>query len=139
MSGVSRCEPSEILNGTSSGSGFRLRQFLSGKGFSCLNTQDDKGHKSRGAVSTGCFEFSRIRMSLKGGGSPKFIHVRDSPLFCKHSRTAGFPSASPSCESATFLRRPLKTTFDMTTLILEYGGCPLCPFYSFKRCFWRGQ
>ena len=31
------------------------------------------------------------------------------------------------------VRRPLKTTFDMTTLIFSAGGCPSCPFYYFKR------
>ena len=29
--------------------------------------------------------------------------------------------------------RPLKTTFDMTTLIFSSGGCPSCPFYPLKR------
>ena len=31
------------------------------------------------------------------------------------------------------IRRPLKTTFDMTTLIFSAGGCPSYPFYSFER------
>ena len=31
------------------------------------------------------------------------------------------------------LRRPLKTTFDMTTLIFSSGGCPSYPFYPLKR------
>ena len=35
-----------------------------------------------------------------------------------------------------FLRRPLKTTFDMTTLIFSTGVCPSYPFYSFKRAPW---
>ena len=34
------------------------------------------------------------------------------------------------------VRRPLKTTFDMTTLIFSTGGCPSYPFYSFKRGPW---
>ena len=29
--------------------------------------------------------------------------------------------------------RPLKTTFDMITLIFGSGGCPSCPFYPLKR------
>ena len=29
--------------------------------------------------------------------------------------------------------RPLKTTFDMTTLIFSSGGCPSYPFYPLKR------
>ena len=35
------------------------------------------------------------------------------------------------------LRRPLKTTFDMTTLIFSAGGCPSYPFYSFIRGPWH--
>ena len=34
------------------------------------------------------------------------------------------------------VRRPLQTTFDMTTLIFSAGGCPSYPFYSFKRGPW---
>ena len=34
------------------------------------------------------------------------------------------------------LRRPLKTTFDRTTLIFSTRGCPSYPFYSFKRGPW---
>ena len=34
------------------------------------------------------------------------------------------------------LRRPLETTFDMTTLTFSTGGCPSCPFYSFTRGPW---
>ena len=44
-----------------------------------------------------------------------------------------------SSEVSTFavsFRRPLKTTFDMTTLIFSTGGCPSYPFYSFKRGPW---
>ena len=33
----------------------------------------------------------------------------------------------------TFVGRPLKTTFDMTTLIFSSGGCPSYPFYPLKR------
>ena len=35
------------------------------------------------------------------------------------------------------IRKPLKTTFDMTTLIFSTGGCPSYPFYSFKRGPWN--
>ena len=34
------------------------------------------------------------------------------------------------------IRRPLKTTLDMTTLIISAGWCPLCPVYSFKKGPW---
>ena len=37
---------------------------------------------------------------------------------------------------AESIRRPLKTTFDMTTLIFSTGGCPSYPFYSFKTGPW---
>ena len=35
-------------------------------------------------------------------------------------------------DRALFVRRPLKTTFDMTTLIFSAGGCPSYPVYFFK-------
>ena len=35
--------------------------------------------------------------------------------------------------SLTNFGRPLKTTFDMTTLIFSSGGCPSYPFYPLKR------
>ena len=39
----------------------------------------------------------------------------------------------PGVRVPTMVGRPLKTTFDMTTLIFSSGGCPSYPFYPLKR------
>ena len=43
----------------------------------------------------------------------------------------------PTFRNFPSIGRPLKTTFDMTTLIFSTGGCPSYPFYSFKRGPWH--
>ena len=47
-----------------------------------------------------------------------------------------FAAAIFTGNSTAQFRRPLKTTFDMTTLIFSTGGCHSYPFYSFKRGPW---
>ena len=37
------------------------------------------------------------------------------------------------CDTIWTFPEPLKTTFDMTTLIFSSGGCPSYPFYPLKR------
>ena len=54
---------------------------------------------------------------------------------CKDMSCLNFAPARTVNARQNF-RRPLKTTFDMTTLIFSTGGCPSYPFYSFKRGPW---
>ena len=51
-------------------------------------------------------------------------------LATAQAHTAGGTQVSDLLD---FFGRPLKTTFDMTTLIFSSGGCPSYPFYPLKR------
>ena len=63
---------------------------------------------------------SSFTMDLRewDGGTYVSLLLRSAEIMCSHGRYFG---------------RPLKTTFDMTTLIFSSGGCPSYPFYPLKR------
>ena len=68
--------------------------------------------------------------------SPSFL--QNSPSLPQNSVSSLFRKSLSKQYSVRFpererIGRPLKTTFDMTTLIFSSGGCPSYPFYPLKR------
>ena len=75
-----------------------------------------------------------------GGGATGKIQEKKPKETQKHWHQMGLEAIFSlldvklsSGQSRMKLGRPLKTTFDMTTLIFSSGGCPSYPFYPLKR------
>ena len=81
-----------------------------------------------------CLDLKEARKErVSGGGLSQCTCAVRLPF----SNTVCAPKSAQHCQIASFcFKRPLKTTFDMTTLIFSTGGCPSYPFYPFKRGPW---
>ena len=95
------------------------------------------------------FPFFFVRLpfllqNLKGSAERKILVFGGvARFFCQETRIGGSMSwrlrscrLPPLNSTPPFFRRPLKTIFDMTTLIFSTRGCPSYPFYSFQRGLW---